>query len=71
MWYGWVTDEMRTQFMWGDPRERDHLYDLCVDARIILKCTFEQWGGMDWFDVAQDWDRWRAVVKAVMNLRVA
>jgi hypothetical protein len=28
------------------------------------------WGGMDWIDVAQDRDQWRAFVKTVMNLRV-
>jgi hypothetical protein len=28
------------------------------------------WGGMDWIDVAQDTDRWQAIVNAVMNLRV-
>jgi hypothetical protein len=28
-------------------------------------------GGMDWIDMAQDRDRWRALVSAVMNLRVA
>jgi hypothetical protein len=28
------------------------------------------WGGMDWIDMAQDRDRWRAVVSAAMNLRV-
>jgi hypothetical protein len=27
-------------------------------------------GGMGWIDLAQHMDRWRALVKAVMNLRV-
>jgi hypothetical protein len=27
------------------------------------------WGGMDWIDMAQDRDRWWALVNAVMNLR--
>jgi hypothetical protein len=28
------------------------------------------WGGMDWIDLAQDGDQWRALVNTVMNLRV-
>jgi hypothetical protein len=28
-------------------------------------------GGMDWIGLAQDVDRWRTVVNAVMNLRVS
>jgi hypothetical protein len=47
------------------------LEDPGIDGRIILKRIFERLdGGMDWINLAQDRDRWRAVVIAVMNLRV-
>jgi hypothetical protein len=28
------------------------------------------WDGMDWIDLAQDFDQWRALVNTKMNLRV-
>jgi hypothetical protein len=28
------------------------------------------WGGVDWIGLAQDRNRWRAVVNSVLNLRV-
>jgi hypothetical protein len=28
------------------------------------------WGGMNWISLAQDTDRWRSLVNAVMNLRI-
>jgi hypothetical protein len=28
------------------------------------------WGGMDWIDLAQERDQWRALVNTVMNLLV-
>jgi hypothetical protein len=48
------------------------LGDPGVDRRIILTCIFKKWdGGMDWIEVTQDRDRWRALVNAVVNLRVS
>jgi hypothetical protein len=29
-----------------------------------------EWDGMDWIDLAQDWDQWRALVNTVMNFRL-
>jgi hypothetical protein len=47
------------------------LGDPGVDGRIMLKWIFNKWDGdMDWIELAQDKDRWRALVNAVMNIRV-
>jgi hypothetical protein len=56
MWLVWETGEMHKGFWWGDPRERDHLEDLGVGRRIILKWIFknrnrEEWIGLIWLRV--------------------
>jgi predicted small integral membrane protein len=49
-------------------------------GRLRLRCTWVDnikiglteigWDGIDWIDLAQDRDLWRALVNTVMNLRV-
>jgi hypothetical protein len=39
-----------------------------VNIKINLRET--GWDGMNWIDLAQDRDQWRALVNTVMNLRV-
>jgi hypothetical protein len=58
------------KFWWGNVTERDYVENLGVDWRIILKWIFKNWnGGMNWIDLAQNRDRWRVPVNAVMNFR--
>jgi hypothetical protein len=47
----------------GRPKRR-WVNNIKIDFREIV------WDGMDWIDLAQDRDQWRALVNRVMNLRV-
>jgi hypothetical protein len=47
----------------GRPRRR-WVDSIKMDLREI------GWDGRDWIDLAQDRDQWRALVNAIMNLRV-
>jgi hypothetical protein len=68
MWHVWEIGEVHTAFWWGVLTERDHLEDLGIDERVILKWIFKKWDCMDWIDLAQDRDSWWVLTNVVRNL---
>jgi hypothetical protein len=72
MWHTWERGETCTGFWWESLKEIHHLEDQGVDGRMGSKWTLGRLvgGGVEWIHLARDRDRWRAVVNAVMNLRV-
>jgi len=54
---------------WGSQRERGRPRRRWVD-NIRMDLQEVKCGYMDWIGLAQDRDRWRTLVSAVMNLRV-
>jgi hypothetical protein len=63
--------EACTEFWWENLRERDHWGDSDLGRRIILRWIFRKWDvGYELVEMAQDRDRWWALVNEVMNLRI-
>ena len=63
---------MHTGFWWENLRERDHLEDRGFRWEDNIKMDLEDvgWWDMDWIDLPQNRERWRALVIAVTKLRV-
>jgi hypothetical protein len=57
------------KFWWESPKKRDHWEDQGEDG-IRMNLREIGWRNVDWIQLAQDRDRWRAPVNTVMNLRV-
>jgi hypothetical protein len=57
-------------YWWEIQKEGEHWEDQDVGGWAILKWILERAGGIDWIDLAQDRDQWRALVNAVMSLQV-
>ena len=65
-------EERRIQGLVGKPERKRPLGRPRLRWEDNIKIDLEEMGcgKMDWFEVAQDRDRWRALVNAVMNFRV-
>jgi hypothetical protein len=72
MWHAWERREKCTRFWWESPREGDDLEDQGVGGKMGIRMDLREigLGDVDWIRLAEDSDRWRAVVSAVMYLRV-
>jgi hypothetical protein len=62
-WLISLSTEARRKETLGRPRRR-WVDNIKMDLREV------GWDGMDWIELVQDRDQWRALVKTVMNLRV-
>ena len=64
--------EVYTEFWWGNLKERKPPGRPRHRREDNIKIDLQEvgCGGMDWIELAQGRDRWRALVNAVMNLRV-
>jgi hypothetical protein len=54
----------------GMPERRRPLGRHRMVNNIKIKLREIGWGGVDWIDLAEDRDQWRALVKILMNLWV-
>jgi hypothetical protein len=68
MWLAWERREKCTRFRWESQKERDHLDDQSIDRRMHLRET--GCGSVEWIQLAQNRDQWRALVNKAMNLWV-
>jgi hypothetical protein len=56
VWWENLREPGKTRCIWEDNTE--------LDVQVV------EWEGVDWIYLAQDRDRWRALVNALLNLRV-
>ena len=64
---------MHTGFWWKNLNVRDHLEGLALEGgggNIKTDLQEMVWGNMDWIDVAQDMDNWRALGKVLWNFEL-
>jgi hypothetical protein len=71
VWHVQGRGAVHAGYLWGNLRETYDFEYLGVYGKIILKWVFRKYyRGVEWIDIFQDRDKWRAFVNAVANLHV-
>jgi hypothetical protein len=72
MWHVWWRGEVRTGFWWGKPEGKRPLGRPKHRWEVNIRMDLQKvgFGCVYWIGLAQDRDRWQALVSAVRNLRV-
>jgi hypothetical protein len=72
MWHAWERREKCTGFLVGKSEGKTTLVRPRHRWEDGIRMNFKEtgWRSVEWIQLAQDRDRWRAVVNTVMNLRI-
>ena len=71
MWRVWGRGEVCTGFQWGNPEGKRPFGSPRPRWEDNIKMELQEvGGGGDWMELAQDKDRWQALVNTVMSLQV-
>jgi hypothetical protein len=72
-WTGHVVRMREKRILVGKPEEKKPLGRPSRGWLVNIKMNLREigWDGMDWIDLAQDRDQWRALMNTVINLRVS
>jgi hypothetical protein len=68
MWHAWERNAYKV--LMGKPEGKRPLGRRRWKDGIRMDLREIGWGNVDWIQLAQDRDRWRALVNTVINLRV-
>ena len=70
VWHVWESGEVYSCFRCENLKKTTWNTSAYMGGNNKMYLQEMEWGSMDWIGLAQDKDKWRALVNAVMNLRI-
>lgn len=69
MWHVWMRREKHTGILQRNLQEISHLEDRSTDGNIKIYVKERGWEGKGWIHMAQDREKWRDLMKKVIQIR--